>query len=73
MFFDALVNVIAFLVSDSYSSSLVYENATVLARWLSWLERRPIHQKVAGSVPGQGMYERQLIDVSLSLSPFLSL
>ena len=25
-----------------------------LARWLSWLECCPIHQKVAGSIPGQG-------------------
>ena len=25
-----------------------------LAGWLSWLERRPIHQKVLGSVSGQG-------------------
>ena len=25
-----------------------------LARWLSWLEHCPIHQKVADSIPGQG-------------------
>ena len=27
-----------------------------LARWLSWLERRTMHQVVAGSIPGQGTY-----------------
>ena len=46
-----------------------------LARLLSWLEHRPIHQNVAGSIPNQGMYERQPINVSLShwcFSPFLS-
>ena len=26
------------------------------AGWLSWLEPLPIHQKVAGSIPGQGAY-----------------
>ena len=40
-------------------------------RWLSGLERRPTHQKVVGSVPGQAVCGRQPIDVSLS--PFLSL
>ena len=30
------------------------------------LECHPVHQKVAGSVPGQGAYERQPIDVALS-------
>ena len=25
-----------------------------LARWLSWLEHRPTHQKAVGSIPGQG-------------------
>ena len=25
-----------------------------LARWLSWLEHRPMHLKVAGSISGQG-------------------
>ena len=46
--------------------------------WLSWLEHRPISQKVVGSIPGkgtflvvgsvssQGTYGRQTIDVSLS-------
>ena len=24
--------------------------------WLSWLEHHPVDQKVAGSIPGQGMY-----------------
>ena len=27
-----------------------------LAMWLSWLERHPIHQKVEGSIPSQGIY-----------------
>ena len=27
-----------------------------LARWLSWLEHPPVHQKVAGSIPRQGTY-----------------
>ena len=27
-----------------------------MAGWLSWLEHHPIHQKVAGSIPGQGTY-----------------
>ena len=57
-----------------------------LARWLSWLKHCPVHRKVVGSVPGQahtqvaglipaqGVYRRQLIDVSLShLSLSLSL
>lgn len=26
------------------------------ARWLSWLEREPVHQKVCGLVSGQGTY-----------------
>ena len=27
-----------------------------LAGWLSWLERRPVHQRIAGSIPRQGTY-----------------
>ena len=27
-----------------------------LARWPVWLERHPVHRKVAGSIPGQGTY-----------------
>ena len=38
-----------------------------LAGWLSWLERHPIHQKVAGSISGLGTYQKQGTDVSLSL------
>ena len=30
----------------------------VLARWLNWLERHPMHQKVVGSIPSQGTYPR---------------
>ena len=37
-----------------------------LAGWFSGLERHPIHQKVAGLIPGQGTYRRQPINVSLS-------
>ena len=25
-----------------------------LVGWLSWLEHHPVHQKIAGSIPGQG-------------------
>ena len=25
-------------------------------QWLSWLKRHPIHQKVVGSIPGQGTF-----------------
>ena len=24
--------------------------------WLSWLEHRPVHQKIAGLIPSQGIY-----------------
>ena len=44
-----------------------------LARWLSWLEHHPIHQKVAGSIPGRGAHGRQLVDVSLSLCVYPAL
>ena len=57
-----------------------------LARWLSWLEHCPIHQKVAGSIPSQGTYvgstfnpqsgsiwEATYVSFSLSLSHSLSL
>ena len=39
-----------------------------LAGWLSWLEHYPIYHKVAGSIPSQGTYRGQLINVSVSLS-----
>ena len=29
---------------------------SALTRWLSWLERCPIHQKFEDSIPGQGTY-----------------
>ena len=60
---------------------------TALAGVTQWIERQPLDQKVAGSVPGQGMClgcgpglqlgmcERQPIDVSLAhrcFSPSLS-
>ena len=32
-----------------------------LAGWFSGLERCPIHQKVAGSIPGWGNYGKQVI------------
>ena len=35
-----------------------------LARWFSWWECRPIRQKVAGLITGQGEQGRQPIDVS---------
>ena len=45
--------------------------------WLSWLERYPMNQKVAGLIPGWGVFRRQPIGfshivVSLSLSSSLS-
>ena len=30
--------------------------SVVLAGWLSWLEHYPIHQKVVGLIPSQGVY-----------------
>ena len=27
-----------------------------LARWFSWLECCPLHQRIVGSIPGQGTY-----------------
>ena len=29
---------------------------TALARWFGWLNHRPIHQKVVGSIPSQGTH-----------------
>ena len=56
------------------------EEERALARWLSWLGRHPVHQKVAGLIPSRGVYGKQSIEVSLShqcfsfsLSFFLSL
>ena len=54
---------------DLYSKSLTLAPAG----WLSCLERCPIHQKVAGLIPGQGAQSGQPVDVCLSLPPFLSL
>ena len=34
----------------------IQRTARALARWLSWLEHCPIHQKVVGSIFGQGTY-----------------
>ena len=44
-----------------------------LARWLSWLEGQPIHQKDVSSIPGRDTYGRQPmffshLGVSLSLT-----
>ena len=36
--------------------TLVPRRHTALARWFSWLEHRPVHQKAAGSIPSQGTY-----------------
>lgn len=49
----------------SYQISL-----SALARRLRGLERKPVHQRAAGSIPGQGAYGRQPLDVSFSLSFF---
>ena len=40
--------------------------------WLSWLEHRPVDQRLAGLIPGQGTPRRQPMDVSPSLPSFLS-
>ena len=63
------------------TSALKKKKIKALVRWLNWLECCYMHQKVAGSIPGQGIYPgcgcstpghrtygRQSIDVSLSLS-----
>ena len=40
-----------------------------MAGLLSWLERHPIHQEVAGSIPGWGPYKKST-NQRFSLSPF---
>ena len=40
-----------------------------LDEWLHWLERHPVHHKVAGSIPGWGM---MCVCLSLTLSPSFS-
>lgn len=39
---------------------------------LSWLERHPIHQKVASLIPGWGVCRRQLINAMFFLFLFLT-
>ena len=41
--------------SDNMRQTFKLESV-VLAGWLSWLEHYPIHQKVAGLIPGQATY-----------------
>ena len=36
--------------------ALVKISGEALTRWLSWLERRPVYQKIVGYIPGQGTY-----------------
>ena len=45
-------------VALSFTGSfLMYKNVGwALAGWLSWLEHRPVHQKVAGSILSQGTH-----------------
>ena len=38
------------------SATYLKERGRALARWLDWLECRTVHQKVEGSIPGQGIY-----------------
>ena len=38
---------------DMYPPLKCQKYSFALARWLSWLEHLPIHQKVAGSIPPQ--------------------
>ena len=41
------------VILNSYPVRLLHFKWTqALARWLSWLEHRPIHQKVVGLIPG---------------------
>ena len=77
------------LTAIPYCSSVIWNNAWALARWLGWLEHRPIHWKAAssvlvrahtyvvGSVPGckdwNPAYGNQLANVSLSHWCFISL
>lgn len=42
-----------------------------LSGWLSRWGRHPMHGKVVSSIPSQGAYGRQPINVSVSLSLFL--
>ena len=54
-------------MSQNLDSQVTLKECThALARWFSWLECRPVHQKVAGSIPSQGVCGRQPIHVSLS-------
>ena len=46
--------------------SFIIKKKGALAGLANGLEGRPVHQKVAGSIPGRGAYGRQPIDVSLS-------
>ena len=52
-------------LSLSLLSPLPKINKHVLS-WHSWLEHHPIHQKFAGSIPGQGTQRWQPINMSLS-------
>ena len=54
------------------SSNNLIKLQAALARCLIRMEC-PIPPKVVSLIPGQSVYKRQLIDVSLSFSPFLTL
>ena len=61
------------LTAHSFRSLLKYTMFKSLSwpRWLDGLEHRPVHPKVTGSIPSQGVYRRLPIEVSLA-SMFLS-
>ena len=51
---------------------LSWKEKLALARWLSWLEHHPIHQKVVGSIPDWEAADQYFSLISLSLSLSLS-
>ena len=56
-------------LNSSMQNVILKKQVRALAWWLSWLEFRPVHQRVVGSTPGQGAFGRQLIVASLSPPP----
>ena len=47
------------------SLGVAKEWGVVLAGWLSWLEHRPIHQKIVCSIPSQSTYQGCGFDLQL--------
>ena len=66
--FDGIIisNVFFLILSNFLRLFTLYKNfRLVVAGCFSCLECCPVHQKVTSSIPGQGTYGRQLIDVSV--------